>query len=466
MFLQFCFFITVWATPCVKLVNSASGQSDPTTISVGGAYGDAALFLSQWALYSVTTDTSVSKPPLSVSQAAIGKYQARTGVVTRYYTADLFVALIPSASTNLHFLSVQNGVLNEVYPAMALGRVLPSGFSAQAAGVMTDALGNMENFFFADAEWIVRLCPMAGAPNSLSMYSVFNISSFFANPLGVDTATSVSVEENQLKLFVSRQRAGSSADSAADVLVLELVGGCDMQGENQIFVQPAPIAAEVAKAAANYGAKFYWAMAPGPSKQDTGTLYAWDLSGLGNENSLALGLAPDAVVSPVGFVEPLDMWAYYGLIVSQRPRSRDVDVAVIDAGDVTDPDHLGVACRAALRIALPTAAAALRDPTPGFALGRYVIFAADNAAFSLVYAPVPSTSSSDAGLFSTRKRAALSTCVATHFGYPATCDGCTPPSAVCGCTEQCPSGCCFVVGARVMCCTQSPLSSTPGFSCN
>ncbi len=135
----FVFFASALASSCVKLVSSASGQSDPTAITVGGGYDNSALFLSQWALYAVSTDTSVSKPPLSVDQAPIGKFQAITGVVTRYYSADLFVALIPRGSTNLHFLSVQNGALNQVYPAMALASVLPSGFSAQAAGVLDRA---------------------------------------------------------------------------------------------------------------------------------------------------------------------------------------------------------------------------------------------------------------------------------------------------------------------------------------
>jgi hypothetical protein len=205
-------------------------------------------------------------------------------------------------------------------------------------------------------------------------------------------------------------------------------------------------------------------MGSDPNNSPTGRLYRWDLLsahvGVGN---ISLGLNSGDVISPVGFAKLYHGSIYFGLVVSQSPGSSSVVATLIDAGDAVSGRHkFQITCQSLVSMDLPTAYAPMG--------GRSRILFAGDDQFTLIDVPLPTASRSDkrtvAHANKTTIAAPLGQCPAFTFGLPPTCSACTPPTAVCGMTEHCTSGCCFVSGGRVLCCTQSPPGTTSnGFSC-
>jgi hypothetical protein len=448
-----CLFVAAVSAnaKCAQVVVSADAAQPDDGISIGGGYDDSALFMSASNLYSVVFDDV--RGSLNVSQVALGPYNSTCGVVTRYYSATVFVATIPHGSSTLWFLWIDaNGALGSLFRPVSLRSVLPPSFAPTAAGVQSDPLGNMEALFFASADLLVCLF---GPPTMFSYTGVFNLSQHFPNPLGVDFVTSVSVEEASLRLFISRV-SSSAPNAGADVIVLNIAAGCSFSPFNQIFVQPSPIRPAVQKGLGFYGAQFYWTQ---PPTNDTGALFQWELSGTNpGVRKVELGLGKTDRVSPIGFTQPKALFEFFGVVVSQRNTARGVvTVTVVQTGDSSGMADFRVVCATQANLELPVGVASLDSPVSSTALARNLILVDQRGTFSVLVVPVPSR----------RKRvveAALASCVPNSFGYPNTCAGCVPPSAVCGVVEHCVAGCCFVVGGRVMCCSQSPLNST-GFAC-
>jgi hypothetical protein len=441
-------FVACGAASCASVVDVASAPvADPTPITIGGSFGGLphdALFASAWYAYLVQV-SSIGR--LSVTQAAIGKYQALTGAVGGYQQTPLILHTIPTGSSTLHFLSISgtggHAKLTDFWPPLSLKSVLPAGFVPTASVVSLDPnVGAVEDLFFASSDIVVRIClnQQAFPPNMLAAFSVVNMTAAFGNQLALDTATHIGVEELSARMFVSRARAGSSPDDAAEIVTLTLTASCGMAPDNRVFVQPQPVAVTVAEGANNAGAYMYWPMA----SNSGGRLYRWDLLSK-NVANISLGLGANDEFSPVGFAQVRDQ-AWYGVVAS-----------VISSGDPQHVHVFEVACKAHLAVDLPTAYAAVS--------GQSVVFASGAGNFSLVKVPEPTTSSRSRSVFSHRRRNALGACQAVPFGLPSTCAGCMPPAAVCGMTEHCASGCCFVQGGHVMCCTQSPPGLKPGFSC-
>lgn len=205
----------------------------------------------------------------------------------------------------------------------------------------------------------------------------------------------------------------------------------------------------------NAGAFLYWAMSPDSNLSPAGRLYRWDLEGTDVAN-ISLGLGAGDVIAPIGFAEVRAQMAFYGTAISQTPGDSGVVATLIDAGDPFHVDVFDVVCKSSLAMDVPTAYAAVSSSRLVFASG---------GTFSLVSVPAPRSTLPEvaAGLV---RRNVLGQCPAVSFGLPPTCLGCSPPSSLCGMTEHCPNGCCFVVGARVMCCKSSPPGlAMPGFSC-
>jgi len=446
------------AASCASVVDVASAPvADSTPITIGGSFGGLphqALFASSWFAYLVHV-SSIGR--LSVTQAAIGKFQALTGTVGAYSQTPLILHMIPTGSSSLHFLSVSGtggqAKLTDFWPPLSLKSVLPKGFVPTASVVSLDPnVGAVQDLYFASNDIVVRIClnQQAFPPNMLAAFSVVNMTRAFGNQLGLDTATHIGVEELSGRMFVSRARAGSSPDDAAEIVTLTLAPSCGMAPDNRVFVQPQPVAVTVAEGMNNAGAYMYWPMA----SQSGGRLYRWDLLSTGVAN-LSLGLGANDVFSPVGFAQVRDQ-AWYGVVASATPGSSGIVASVVSSGDPFHVHVFEVACKAQLAVDLPTAYAAVS--------GQSVVFASGAGNFSLVKVPEP-TASSRSGFGPHRRRNALGACQAVPFGLPSTCAGCVPPAAVCGMTEHCASGCCFVQGGHVMCCTQSPPGLKPGFSC-
>jgi hypothetical protein len=303
------------------------------------------------------------------------------------------------------------------------------------------------------SQLVIRVCHNPSFPYMLMSHSVINMTKTFGNDLGVNAATHIGIEEQTERMFVSRGVSGSSPDAAADIIVLLLQPSCGMSLENRVFVQPQPVAITVAEAMGNAGAFMYWPM---DSPTTGGRLYRWDLQGSDDVANITLGLAPGSVFSPVGFAEVRAQMAFYGVVASAAPGTAGIVASVINAGDPFHVDVFEVACKAQLAIDLPTAYASVA--------GSSIVFASGAGSFSLVRVPQPTASLS---LGVSRRRNALASCQPLPFGLPPTCAGCVPPSATCGMTQHCTTGCCFVQGGKVMCCTQSPPGLTmPGFSCS
>jgi hypothetical protein len=440
--------------------NASANTPDTTPILVGGgAYSSPrqAVFMSASFAYAV--DVLKQGKALSVTQAPMGSFQSTTGTVGIYDQTPLLLHVIPSGTTELHFLHIKNGRLTDYWQPMSLAHVLPKGFVPTASAVSHDPnLGLVEEVFFASADIVVRLCHNPFYPNLLGAYGVFNLSRHFNNPLGVDIATHVGVNEQTERMFVSRRRANSSPDEAADVVVLQLDASCGLIADNRVYVQPQPVSISVLEAMNNAGAFLYWPMSPDPSSGPSGRLYRWDLAGTGVAN-VSLDIGGNDVIAPVGFAETLVQMAFYGVVVSQTPGDSDVVGTLIDAGDPFHVNEFNVACKSRLAMGLPTAYAPVDN--------SMVIFASDGGDFSLVYVPDPTSMiNGDESVVEPRKSVAPGQCPSFSFGLPPTCAACSPPSSLCGMTEHCDSGCCFVTGGRVMCCHQSPPGTAmPGFSC-
>lgn len=447
---------------CATVNATASAAiADPTPIFAGGGARNSphqAMFLS--ASYAYTVDVVKQGNALSVAQAPMGAFQSTTGTVGIYDQTPLLLHVIPSGSSALHFVTLKSGQLVDYWKPMSLAHVLPRGFVPTASGVSHEPLaGNVEDVFFASADIVVRVCHNPFHPNMLGSFGVFNLSRHFTNPLGVDVATNVGVNEQTERIFVSRRRANSSPDEAADVVVLQLDPSCGLIADNRVFVQPQPVSISLLEAQNNAGAFLYWPMSPDPSSGPGGRLYRWDLSSSGVAN-VSLDLGAGDVIAPVGFAATLVQMAFYGVVVSQTPGDSDVVGTLIDAGDPFHVNEFNVACKSRLAMGLPTAYAPVANST--------VIFASGTGDFALVHVPNPTSGASVGGGVEsvTAITAAPGQCASFSFGLPPTCAACSPPSSLCGMTEHCTSGCCFVAGGRVMCCNQSPPGTAmPGFSC-
>lgn len=449
--------IAMSKTQCATLISNATASTRDTTpiFAGGGAYSSphTAMFMS--ASFAYLVDTA----KMSVQQAPIGAFQADTGVIGIYDQTPLILHVIPNGKSALHFLTIKNSRLVDYWSPMNLAGVLPKGFVPTAAAVSKDPnLGYVVDVVFASADTVVRLCHNPFYPNLLGSYGVFNLTRHFANPLGVDVATHVGIDETTERLFVSRKRSGSGREDAADVVVLQLDPSCGFVADNRVYVQPQPVSLSVLEAMNNGGAFLYWPMSPDGATGPDGRLYRWDLQAPTVAN-VSLGLALGDEIAPVGFAETLVQMAFYGVIVSQTPGDSDVVATLIDGGDPFHVNVFKVVCKSRLAMGLPTAYAPVANSD--------VVFASDGGVFSLVHVPDPrSTVAIDAAAMKNATSLLPTQCSSFSFGLPPTCNGCAPPSALCGMTEHCTSGCCFVTGGRVMCCKQSPPGTAmPGFSC-
>jgi hypothetical protein len=461
--LLLCVAAAVAINRCAEVMQHAPApQPDPGDISIGGSLGSTAMFLSNSFLYSVAVGDmqGMRMPTMDVKQAALGQYAASTGVITRFTfppaVFTLFAALIPAGSQFLNFLSVdQSGQLVGAFPPVSLSTVLPPGFVATAAGARVDALGNMQGLFFASAETL--LC-VAGPPTGFTDSGVFNLTRHFQNPLAADVATSVGVDEQSLRVFVTRR----SSPAVADVLVLDIVSGCTLRPFTQTFVSPNPIAPRVQTVTQNNFARYFWATQP---DGDSGLLFKWDLSASPTIGTLDLGLHANDVIAPIGFAEPHSLNEAYGIIVSQRPVQRTATtVTVVEAVSLLGT-NMSVVCNTVAKMKLPVGVSPVKVTLSApHGQGHSLVLVDESGTFSLLFVPTPTRKRDSDSLTSPRRSRGV--CVPQTFGFPATCEGCTPPQAVCGVTQDCAagSGCCFVVGGRVMCCTQSPLNTT-GFGC-
>lgn len=441
---------------CATLSGTVTANTmDPTPIFTGGgAYNSPhnALFMSASFAYSVDTSK------MSVQQAPMGSFQAQTGVVGIYDQTPLLLHVIPTGTSVLHFLTIKNGRLVDYWSPMSLAGVLPRGFVPTAAAISKDPnLGMVDDIVFASADIVVRICHNPFYPNMLGSYGVFNLSRHFDNPLGVDVATHVGIDENTERLFVSRKRSGSGREDAADVVVLQLDPSCGVVQDNRVYVQPQPVSLSVLEAMNNAGAFLYWPMAPDAASGPGGRLYRWDLQAPTVAN-VSLGLALGDEIAPVGFAETLVQMSFYGVVVSQTPGASDVVATLIDGGDPFHVNVFDVVCKSKLTMGLPTAYAPVAHSD--------VVFASAGGVFSLVHVPDPRSSVPERETQLNATSLLPTQCSSFSFGLPNTCAGCVPPSALCGMTEHCTSGCCFVSGGRVMCCKQSPPGTAmPGFSC-
>lgn len=466
---------------CLSLNNTVSANvSDPTSIFVGGggiphSHEHSVMFMSSQYAYLIHVDADSGA--MDVQQAPMGRFQSTTGVVGAYLLRriPLILHVIPSGTSDLHFLAINDSVLYDYAPPWSLAQILPSGFvpSASATRVVLGA-HYVEDLLFASVDTVVRLCTNVHNPfRPVFGHAVFNLSANFDNPLGVDQTTVIQVDRHSNRAYILRSRSGSSPQDSGEVIVLKLENThCRLVADNRVFVQPQPVSLTVIAAIHSSGADVFWPMSPDPHSSDgaDGRLYRWNLEDVRNDRTavanLSLNLGPNDVIAQTGFTP---IWSargatFWGVVVSQTPGDTDVGATLVDADDgVHGRNHrFEVVCQDKLPMALPTAAARTGDAA------RSLVFASDSGQFTLVNVPYPKVSSSvdvvtRAGA---AREEARGFCPAFSFGLPNTCSACTPPNSLCGLTEHCASGCCFVSGGRVMCCTQSPPgTTTAGFSC-
>jgi hypothetical protein len=466
--LQSAVIVIASSTKCATLSAFAMPNLlDPTPIFVGGGgnpslWPNTALFMSSQYAYRVDINSSGA---LVVQQADIGQYQSTAAAVGVYANMPIILHLIPTGSTDMHYLAIKDSQLYQKLPPHPLGSVINASFVPNVATTLANDPAGTLDIFFANAYQVVRVCPTLGQAHG---QSVFDLSANFDNPLDVDEAFSIEADLKVRRVFIARRKSGSTPDDAADVVVLQIPAGtCRLVLDNRVFVQPQPTSLSVLGAMSKIGAYLYWPMAPDPNNGPEGRLYRWDLLsarvGVGN---ISLGMSVGDVISPVGFAKLFHYGLYYGLVVSHTPGDMSVWATMLDAGDSVYNQHkFRVICQSYVGMNLPTAYAPMGGRSR-------ILFVGDDQQFTLVDVPFPtSQSQSNANLqkrteFSNTTAVALAQCPSYSFGLPATCSACTPPTAVCGMTEHCSSGCCFVSGGRVLCCTQSPPgTSTSGFSC-
>lgn len=454
---------------CASLNSTASAaQPDPTSIFAGGAGNEvtqphSAMFLSSQYAYLVNVDDSGA---MDVQQAPVGAFQSTAAAIGAYSDRKLplIMHVIPTGSTDLHFLAINNSQLFDVVPPVSLASVLPPGFVPTAACVR-HKMGThyIDGLFFASADAVVSVC-LDDVSRSVHRTALFNLSANFDNPLGVDETVDIQVDRKSERVFVLRRRSGSRPDDAGEVLVLRVSIHCALDVGHSIFVQPQPISIDVIAVYSRASAYVFWPMSPDLASQ--GRLFRWDLestrpNGVAN---VSLSLDSGDVISPTGF-----SWMYsgahatfWGMVVSQTPGDSHVVVTLVDAGDSGSgvAHHFDVACKTRMTMPLPTASATTGD--------QRVVFASDSGQFALAVAPIDQRSKRSLVEIETdRERNILSQCPSFTFGLPTSCAACSPPAAVCGLVEHCTSGCCFVSGGRVLCCTQSPAGTTTnGFSCS
>jgi hypothetical protein len=466
---------------CLSLNNTVSANvPDPTPIFVGGGgvphrHEHSVMFMSSQYAYLIHVDPDSGA--MDVQQAPIGSFRASAGVVGTYvpHRIPLILHVIPSGTSDLHFLAINNSVLYDYVPPWSLAQFVPSGFvpSASATRVMLGA-HYVEDLFFASVDTVVRLCIDVQNPFRPFRHAVFNLSANFDNPLNVDQTTVIQVDRRSDRAYVLRSRSGSSPQDSGEVIVLKVSAThCLLEADNRVFVQPQPISLTVITAIYSSGADVYWPMSPDQQSSggSDGRLYRWNLEDVHHDRTavanLSLKLGPNDVIAPTGFTP---IWpaqgaaTFWGVVVSQTPGDTDVGATLVDADDARygRRHRFEIVCQDKLPMALPTAAARTGNAA------HSLVFASDSGQFTLVNVPFPKVSSS----VDVEKRAAAAPelargyCPAFSFGLPNTCSACTPPDALCGLTEHCASGCCFVSGGRVMCCSQSPPgTTTAGFSC-
>lgn len=161
--------------------------------------------------------------------------QSVTGAVGDYDQSPLILHVIPTGTTDLHFLTVKGGQVADYWKPASLARVLPKGFVATAATVSHDPNdGLVQEIFFANADVAVRLCHNPFYPYMIDSWGVFNLTKHFGNQLNADEATAIGIEEESERMFVSRRRRAAAPDEAAEVIVLELDASCGMTSDNQV----------------------------------------------------------------------------------------------------------------------------------------------------------------------------------------------------------------------------------------
>jgi hypothetical protein len=235
--------VVIGSSPrCANLTAFGSAsQPDPTPIFVGGGgsaflWPNRALFMSSQYAYQVDVD---SHGALAIQQADIGAFQSTAGAVGVYERLPLVLHVIPSGSTDLHFLSIKNSLLYDVLPPHSLAAVVDASFVPTVATTLVDTSGNTIDVFFASADRVVRVCPYGGHNGRNA--SVFDLSANFDDPLGADEAFSIEADLKVRRIFIARRQSGSGPDDAADVLVLKIPAGtCHIVKDNRVFVQPQP----------------------------------------------------------------------------------------------------------------------------------------------------------------------------------------------------------------------------------
>jgi hypothetical protein len=441
-------------------------QSDLEPILDGGGgtatlWPNTAMFMSSYFMYRVDVDSSGA---LVVQQVDIGPYLALTGAVGVYPGLPMIMHVIPftsiSSTVKMHFVSIKNGQFYEPKPPHPLDSVVDQTFFPRVSTALTGDQGTLD-IFFATANRVVRVCPYLGQTIGQAVLDFSTLD----NPLNVDHAYSIQADEKVRRLFIARHRELDPPDAAADIVVVQIpANSCRLILDQRVFVQPQPASLSVLGAMSKIGAYLYWPMAPDRKSGPDGRLYRWDLLstqvGVGN---ISLGLSVGDRIAPVGFAKLFHASLFYGVVASLAPGQVGILATTIDAGDAYyNPHKFEIMCQTLLGMSEPLSYAALGG-------GSRILFSGRDSNFTLVDVPMPTLTSNvqkRAGFESNTTAAAPAQCPSYSFGLPPTCSACSPPSAVCGLTEHCSNGCCFVNGGRVLCCTQSPPgTTTAGFSC-
>jgi hypothetical protein len=246
-----------------------------------------AVFLSASFAYAV--DVVKQGNALSVAQAPMGAFQSTTGTVGIYDQTPLLLHVIPSGSSSAALCDTSRAVSwTDYWKPMSLAHVLPQAASCRRRAASrtsrTRGIGR-GGVLCVGRHRGASSATIRSIPIMLGAFGVFNLSRHFTNPLGVDVATNVGVNEQTERMFVSRRRANSSPDEAADVVVLQLDASCGLIADNRVFVQPQPVSISVLEAHEQRRRLPLLAHEPRPVVSGPGgRLYRWDLAGSGVAN--------------------------------------------------------------------------------------------------------------------------------------------------------------------------------------